>query len=325
MSNLVMLGYKYDLSIVPTIKSATIDADPSYVMSTYYVPIDEVFRTNYGLTVYTKNGTPVNANDTTKRFIILDYGGLTPQNPKEIYSARELYNLVLDARGLDDEKNYAMYIKDDVTKKYGRIIFRASIRTARLTAAMTLQLIDAEGNALSNKAIPFNSCDWRLMENFIDYNMLVEIIPNIVNPGMTLNDPGNLPAQIYLRCGLYIAPFMGRLNGGISSDVAIATIALPEGTWDKGATKQTGEFDLSPSTLDYPFWCFPGNQKVLEALGGEIYRAYISEYAWWQINNISLRRHSSIDNNIDLIKLEKNNMPWNIDFLVASDTTECQR
>lgn len=324
MSNLVLRGYKYELNIVPTIKSANIDADPYYTMSTYYVPIDEVFRTNYGLTVYTKNGTPVNANDTTKRFIILDYGGLTPQNPKEIYSAQELYNLVLDARGLDDEKNYAVYIKDDVTKKYGRIIFRASILTARLTAAMTLQLVDAEGNALSNKAIPFNSCDWRLMENFRDYNPYVIIKPNIVNPGMTLNDPGNLPTQVYLRCGLYIAPFMGRLNSGISGDVATATIALPEGTWGKGSTKRTGEFKLAPA-LDYPFWCFPGNQKVLEALEGEIYRAYLNKSASWLIRNISLRRHSSIDNNIDLIQFETTNIPWSVDFLVASDTTECGR
>lgn len=216
MDNLVMQGYKSGLKIVPTIprydNSGTEITDANY----WPVPIDSVFRTNYGFNVYTGNGKRVTTTDTTKRFIITDYGGFTPKNPQESYSAQELYNLVLDARGLTHGKNYALSILDSTTGKSGRVILTASDNTARLTYALTLQLEDADGNLLSNKAVAVNKCAWHVLPDGTNTGTF-SLEPDIVVPGMTILDPGNLPAQIYLRYSLYVAPFMGHIFGGASS------------------------------------------------------------------------------------------------------------
>lgn len=197
MDNLVMQGYKSGLKIVPTIprydNSGTEITDANY----WPVPIDSVFRTNYGFNVYTGNGKLVTTTDTTKRFIVTDYGGFTPKNPQESYSAQELYNLVLDARGLTHGKNYALSILDSTTGKSGRVILTASDNTARLTYALTLQLEDANGNPLSNKAVAVNKCNWHILPDGTNTGTF-SLEPNIVIPGMTLLNPKNLPTQIYL-------------------------------------------------------------------------------------------------------------------------------
>lgn len=319
MDSLVMQGYKSGLKIVPTIprydNSGTEITDANY----WPVPIDSVFRTNYGFNVYTGNGKLVTTTNTTKRFIVTDYGGFTPKNPQESYSAQELYNLVLDARGLTHGKNYALSILDSTTGKSGRVILTASNTAARLTYALTLQLVDSEGNALSNKAIPVNKCAWHILPDGVDGG-IVPLEPSIVTPGMTLKDPSNLPTQVYLQYGLYVAPFMGRLDGGISGDVAIGTVALPEGSWRANSNK-TAEIEMSDTALDFPFWCFNGSADVLNELGIWRYRATVAS-AW--TCGITLHRDSSIANYIDRITVTADG-PWYIGLQGTTDSTECQR
>lgn len=319
MDSLVMQGYKSGLKIVPTIprydNSGTEIADANY----WPVPIDSVFRTNYGFNVYTGDGKIVTTTDTTKRFIVTDYGGFTPKNPQESYSAQELYNLVLDARGLTHGKNYALSILDSTTRKSGRVILTASNTAARLTYALTLQLVDSEGNALSNKAIPVNKCAWHILPDGVEGGIF-PLEPSIVTPGMTLKDPNNLPTQVYLRYGLYVAPFMGRLDGGISGDIAIGTVALPEGSWGANSSK-TAEIAMSDVALDFPFWCFTGSEDVLKELGIERYHATVA--STWTCG-ITLHRHSSIANNIDQITVTADG-PWYIGLQGTTDSTECQR
>lgn len=299
MDSLVMQGYKSGLKIVPTIprydNSGAEITDANY----WPVPIDSVFRTNYGFNVYTGNGELITTTDTTKRFIITDYGGFTPKNPQESYSAQELYNLVLDARGLTHGKNYALSILDNTTGKSGRVILTASNTAARLTCALTLQLVDSEGNALSNKAVPVNKCSWHLLtEGALGSRVKVE--PNVVTPGLTLINPDTLPEQIFLKYGFCVAPFMGRIDGGISGDMSLGiTMLQNEGPWAANTTKKA-TVELTDTGLDFPFWCFGGNTDVLNTLGFECYRTILS--GW--IGNIIFHRHANIANNIDSIKFE---------------------
>lgn len=320
MDSLAIQGYKSGLKIVPTIprydNSGAEITDANY----WPVPIDSIFRTNYRFNVYTGNGELVTTADTTKRFIVTDYGGLTPKNPQESYSAQELYNLVLDARGLTHGKNYALSILDNTTGKSGRVILTASNTTARLTCALTLQLVDHRGNALSNKAIPVNTCAWHhILPDGVNGGIF-PLKPDIVTPGMTLESPSNLPAQIYLKYGLYVAPFMGRLDGGVSGDVAIGTATLTEGYWGTDSRK-TAEISISDVALDFPFWCFPGSVDTLKELGIGRYRATIAK-AW--TGKITLHRHSSIANNIDQITITPDT-PWYIVLQGNTDPAECRR
>lgn len=319
MDSLVMQGYKSGLKIVPTIPRYDNSGNEINDASYWPVPIDEIFRTNYGFNIYTGNGELVTTTDTTKRFIVTDYGGFTPKNPQESYSAQELYNLVLDARGLTHGKNYALSILDSTTGKSGRVILTASNTAARLTYALTLQLVDSEGNALSNKAIPVNKCAWHILPDGV-HGGVFPLEPNIVTPGMTLEDPSNLPAQVYLKYGLYVAPFMGRLDGGVSGDVAIGTVALPEGSWGANSSK-TAEISTSDVALDFPFWCFTGSVDALKELGIGRYRATVAS-AW--TCEITLHRHSSITNNIDQITVTSDE-PWYIGLQGNTDPAECNR
>lgn len=319
MDSLVMQGYKSGLKIVPTIPRYDNSGNEINDASYWPVPIDEAFRTNYGFNIYTGNGELVATTNTTKRFIVTDYGGFTPKNPKESYSAQELYNLVLDARGLTNGKNYALSVLDNTTGKAGRVILTASNTAARLTYALTLQLVDSEGNALSNKAIPVNKCAWHILPDGVNGGIF-PLEPRIVTPGLTLEDPSNLPTQVYLRYGLYVAPFMGRLDGGVSGDVAIGTVALPEGSWGTNSSK-TAEIAVSDTALDFPFWCFAGSADALKELGIGRYRATVASV--WTCE-ITLHRHSSITNNIDQITITSDE-PWYIGLQGNTDPAECNR
>lgn len=318
MDSLVMQGYKSGLKIVPTIprydNSGTEITDANY----WPVPIDSVFRTNYGFNVYTRNDKRVTTTDTTKRFIITDYGGFTPKNPQESYSAQELYNLVLDARGLTHGKNYALSILDSTTGKSGRVILTASNNAARLTCALTLQLEDADGNPLSNKAVPVDECNWHILPDGTNSGVF-SLEPDIVVPGMTILDPGNLPAQIYLRYSLYVAPFMGRIFGGATGDENTNRIELPSGVWNVNTGKKT-TLDFGPNSLNFDFWCFPGDPDILSKANAKRYRAKIASE--WKVD-VTLHRHSSIQNNIDSITVTSSK-PWVFE-LSKSSLEECDR
>lgn len=321
MDNLVMQGYKSGLKIVPTIPRY--DNSGAEITGANYwpVPIDSVFRTNYGFNVYTGNGKLVTTTDTTKRFIVTDYGGFTPKNPQESYSAQELYNLVLDARGLTHGKNYALSILDSTTGKSGRVILTASNTAARLTCALTLQLVDSEGNALSNKAVPVNKCSWHLLtEGALGSRVKVE--PNVVTPGLTLINPDTLPEQIFLKYGFCVAPFMGRIDGGISGDMSLGiTMLQNEGPWAANTTKKA-TVELTDTGLDFPFWCFGGNTDVLNTLGFKRYRTILS--GW--IGNIIFHRHANIANNIDSITFEAPEELYSRIYLSGtSNDEECDR
>lgn len=318
MDNLVMQGYKSGLKIVPTIprydNSGTEITDANY----WPVPIDSVFRTNYGFNVYTGNGKRVTTTDTTKRFIITDYGGFTPKNPQESYSAQELYNLVLDARGLTHGKNYALSILDSTTGKSGRVILTASDNTARLTYALTLQLEDADGNLLSNKAVPVNKCAWHVLPDGTNTGTF-SLEPDIVVPGMTILDPGNLPAQIYLRYSLYVAPFMGRIFGGATGDENTNRIELTSDGWNVNTSK-TVTLNFGPGILNFDFWCFPRDPDILAKYDATCYMAKIASE--WTVN-ITLHRHATIQNNIDNITATSST-PWVFE-LAKSSVEDCNR
>lgn len=318
MDSLVMQGYKGGLKIVPTIprydNSGTEITDANY----WPVPIDSVFRTNYGFNVYTGNGELVTTTDTTKRFIITDYGGFTPKNPQESYSAQELYNLVLDARGLTHGKNYALSILDSTTGKSGRVILTASDNTARLTYALTLQLEDADGTLLSNKAVAVNKCVWHVLPDGTNTGTF-SLEPNIVIPGMTLLDPGNLPAQIYLRYSLYVAPFMGRIFGGATGDENTNRIELTSDGWSVN-TNKTGTLNFGPGILNFDFWCFPGDPDILSKANAKRYRVKIASE--WKVD-VTLHRHPSIQNNIDSITVTSSK-PWVFE-LSKSSLEECDK
>lgn len=319
MDSIVMQGYKSRLKIVPTIPRYDNSDNEINDASHWPVPIDKIFRTNYGFNIYTENGKLVTTTDTTKRFTITDYGRFTLKNPQESYSAQELYNLVLDARGLTHGENSALSIRDSITGKSGRVILTASNTAARLTYALTLQLVDSKGNALSNKTVPVNKCAWHILPNGV-HGGVFPLEPNIVTPGMTLEDPSNLPAQVYLKYGLYVAPFMGRLDGGVLGDAAIGTVALPKGSWGANSSK-TAEISISDVALDFPFWCFTGSVDALKELGIGRYRATIAK-AW--ACKITLHRHSSIANNIDQITVTTDT-PWYIGLQGNTDPAECRR
>lgn len=57
MSNLVLRGYKSGLKIVPTIPRYDNSGNEINDASYWPVPIDEIFRTNYGFNIYTGSGT----------------------------------------------------------------------------------------------------------------------------------------------------------------------------------------------------------------------------------------------------------------------------
>lgn len=318
MDNLIMQGYKSGLKIVPTIprydNSGTEITDANY----WPVPIDSVFRTNYGFNVYTGNGKLVTTTDTTKRFIITDYGGFTPKNPQESYSAQELYNLVLDARGLTHGKNYALSILDSTTGKSGRVILTASDNTARLTYALTLQLEDADGNLLSNKAVAVNKCAWHVLPDGTNTGTF-SLEPDIVIPGMTLLDPENLPTQIYLRYSLYVAPFMGRISGGITGDENTNRTELTSDGWNVNTSK-TVTLNFGLGILNFDFWCFPGDPDTLAKYDATRYMAKIASE--WTVN-ITLHRHATIQNNIDNITATSST-PWVFE-LAKSSVEDCNR
>lgn len=318
MDNLVMQGYKSGLKIVPTIprydNSGTEITDANY----WPVPIDSVFRTNYGFNIYTGNGKLVTTTDTTKRFIITDYGGFTPKNPQESYSAQELYNLVLDARGLTHGKNYALSILDSTTGKSGRVILTASDNTARLTYALTLQLENADGNLLSNKAVAVNKCAWHVLPDGTNTGTF-SLEPDIVIPGMTLLDPENLPTQIYLRYSLYVAPFMGRISGGITGDENTNRIKLTSNGWNVNTSK-TVTLNFGPGILNFDFWCFPGDPDILSKANAKRYRVKIASE--WKVD-VTLHRHPSIQNNIDSITVTSYK-PWVFE-LSKSSLEECDK
>lgn len=318
MDSLVMQGYKSGLKIVPTIPRYDNSGNEINDASYWPVPIDEIFRTNYGFNIYTGNGELVTTTDTTKRFTITDYGGFTPKNPQESYSAQELYNLVLDARDLTDGKNYALSILDSTTGKSGHVILTASNNAARLTCALTLQLEDADGNPLSNKAVAVNKFNWHILPDGTNSGVF-SLEPDIVVPGMTILDPGNLPAQIYLRYSLYVAPFMGRIFGGATGDENTNRIELPSGVWNVNTDKKT-TLDFGPNSLNFDFWCFPGDNDILSKANAKRYRVKIASE--WKVD-VTLHRHSSIQNNIDSITVISSK-PWVFE-LSKSSLEECDR
>ena len=321
MDNLVMQGYKSGLKIVPTIPLYDNDGAEITDADHWPVPIDSVFRTNYGFSIYTGNGKLVTTTDTTKRFIVTDDGGFTISNPQESYSAQELYDLVLDARGLTHGKNYALSILDTETGKYGSVILTASNTAARLTCALTMQLVDSDGNALSNTAVPVNSCAWHILPEGVEGGIFpLEL--NIVTTGMTLKDPDNLPDTVRLKYEVYAAPFMGRLAGGISGDAALGTSPLPTRSWNANSNKTT-QIALTDTTLDFPFWCFNGSSDVMEKLGIERYRITLAAA---KLLEVTLHRHSSIANNIDEIIIPTYYDPWYVSLSGTTDpTTDCRR